>query len=349
MLFAIGKKTTVLYTQFAEYFESQYKSRYAQWAACCRLSSGVNTNMFVEAFHHVLKYKFLKGVKNKRVDALIHSLLEYLRFKSFDRLIKFEKGKVTGRISLIQKRHTSSKSLSPDSVSVINTTTWEIQSENGSNIYVVEKTSNDCSDHCALHCKECNICVHTFNCTCPDSQIYHTICKHVHLVVRYNTIPQPEHQGTMYTAMQVQKLDHSLQTTLVNEISAHPKVPLDCIKSRVLLLIQDITNQVESSSSVESLKAAEKLLFVARNNLSACVTSINPIEPLKNESANAKIEKQRPFKKAKQKSRSRVRYGYPSRNKQSQIQMLLLGLQAKDQSISILGKCKQHYIIMQLY
>ena len=49
--------------KFAEYFESQYKSRYPQWAACCRLSSGINTNMFVEAFHHVLKYKFLKGIK----------------------------------------------------------------------------------------------------------------------------------------------------------------------------------------------------------------------------------------------------------------------------------------------
>ena len=95
--------------------------------------------------------------------------------------------------------------------------------------------------------------------------------------------------------MQVQKLDHTLQTTLVNEISTHPNVPLDLIKSRVLLLIQDITNQVESSSSLENLKAAEKFLFVARNNLSADVTSIKPKEPLKNEPANTKIEKQRPF------------------------------------------------------
>lgn len=334
--------------KFAEYFESQYKSRYSQWAACCRLSSGVNTNMFVEAFHHVLKYKFLKGIKNKRVDVLIHSLLEYLRFKSFDRLIKFEKGKITGRVLLIQKRHTSSKSLPFDSVSMINTTTWEIQSESGTNKYVVEKISSDCSDHCALNCRECNVCVHTFNCTCPDSQIYHTICKHVHLVVRYNTNSQSEHQGTTAMHCQVQKLDHALQTTLVNEISVNPKVSIDSLKNKILLLIQDITNQVESSSSVEKLQAAEKLLFVAKNNLSACVTSINQIEPLKSEPANAKIEKQRPFQKTKQKSRSRMRYGYPSRNKQSQIKMLLLGLQEKDQSVSILGKCEQQYSVIIL-
>ena len=64
--------------------------------------------MFVEAFHHVIKYKFLKSRKNKRIDTLIHKLFEYLRFKSYDRLTKLDKGKVTGRITLINKRHSNS-------------------------------------------------------------------------------------------------------------------------------------------------------------------------------------------------------------------------------------------------
>ena len=263
-------------------------------------------------------------------------MFKYLRFKSFDRLIKCEKGKLTGRISLIQKRHSSSKCLSLDSISVVNTISWEVQSENGCKKYIVEKISDDCSDHCALNCKECNICVHTYNCTCPDSQIYHTICKHVHLVVQYNHNPQSKHQDA--TAIPVKKLDYCLQTTLVNEISVAPKIPLDSLKNRILLLIQDITNQVELSSSVEKLKGAEKLLFAAKNNLSACVTSINAAEPVRNEPANKKIEKQRPFQKIKKKNKSRVRYGYPSRNKRDKIEILLLGSQAEDQSISIVGK-----------
>ena len=72
--------------------------------------------MYVESFHHILKHNFLKGKANKRVDALIYALLEYLRFKTFDRLIKHEKGKMTGRISLIQKRHKASEGLSIDLV-----------------------------------------------------------------------------------------------------------------------------------------------------------------------------------------------------------------------------------------
>ena len=75
--------------EFGEYFETNYKCRCEQWANCFRVTSGVNTNMYVEAFHHILKYKFLKGKRNKRLNRLIHALMEFLRHKLFDRLIKF--------------------------------------------------------------------------------------------------------------------------------------------------------------------------------------------------------------------------------------------------------------------
>ena len=61
--------------KFAEYFENNYKLRSTQWASCYRINSGINTNMYVESFHHVLKYNFLKGKANKRVDALICILM----------------------------------------------------------------------------------------------------------------------------------------------------------------------------------------------------------------------------------------------------------------------------------
>ena len=52
---------------FGEYFETNYKSKCEQWANCFRLRSGVNTNMYLEAFHHILKYKFLKGKKKQTI------------------------------------------------------------------------------------------------------------------------------------------------------------------------------------------------------------------------------------------------------------------------------------------
>ena len=148
---------------FAIYFENNYKCRVSQWASSYRTLCGLNTNMYVEAFHHVLKYNFLRGKHNKRIDALIYALFEYLRFKSFDRLIKVEKGKITGRLALIQKRHKASQKLSFDLVSSVDPVTWKVKSEEAFNIYTVEKQNKCCSDNCPLKCTECNIlCAHIF-------------------------------------------------------------------------------------------------------------------------------------------------------------------------------------------
>ena len=136
--------------------------------------------MHVEAFHHILKYKFLKGKKNKRLDRLIHALMEFLRHKSFDRLIKFEKGKLTGRIAIIQNRHNACKSLPLDAVRIVDSCIWNVRSESEPNEYTIHQLSEECSENCGMRCKECNICVHLYSCSCPDSILQHTICTWLH-------------------------------------------------------------------------------------------------------------------------------------------------------------------------
>lgn len=90
---------------FGKYFETHYASKKEQWAACYRRDAFINTNMYVEAFHRVLKYIYLKGRINKRLDKFVYVLLKLARDKGFDRLIKIEKGKSTERISMIHARH----------------------------------------------------------------------------------------------------------------------------------------------------------------------------------------------------------------------------------------------------
>ncbi len=112
--------------EFGEYFETYYSKRKAQWASCYRKSSGINTNMYVESFHKVLKYIYFKGKTNRRVDKCIQILLKYDRDKAFDRLIKLEKGKQTGRIRVINKRHQLSKKLTLSQVSDLNHSSWKV-------------------------------------------------------------------------------------------------------------------------------------------------------------------------------------------------------------------------------
>ena len=93
------------------YFQQHYASRPKQWATCYRKESRINTNMYAEAFHRVLKYVYLKGTVNKRMDNCIHVLLKIARDKVFDRLAKLEKGKTSSRIKTIMDRHHTSKRL----------------------------------------------------------------------------------------------------------------------------------------------------------------------------------------------------------------------------------------------
>ena len=42
---------------FAKYFVKHYAHNKTQWAACYRSNAFINTNMYAEAFHRVLKHK----------------------------------------------------------------------------------------------------------------------------------------------------------------------------------------------------------------------------------------------------------------------------------------------------
>lgn len=86
---------------FCKYFSTYYVKRMEEWAVCFRKSANINTNMYVESFHRTLKYVYMKGRVNKRIDNLIHILMKVSRDKAFERLCKLEKGKISGRLSII--------------------------------------------------------------------------------------------------------------------------------------------------------------------------------------------------------------------------------------------------------
>ena len=52
--------------RFHEYFRAVYCSRVPSWAPCYREHSIVNTNMFLENFHQLLKTVYREGKQNRR-------------------------------------------------------------------------------------------------------------------------------------------------------------------------------------------------------------------------------------------------------------------------------------------
>ena len=61
--------------QFANYFRTTYLKKVEEWLTCHRVGTLVNTNMHIKAFHRVLKYIYLNGKQNRRVEHLLHILL----------------------------------------------------------------------------------------------------------------------------------------------------------------------------------------------------------------------------------------------------------------------------------
>ena len=60
-------------------------------ALCYRMGNGINTNMYVEAFHNVLKFVYFHGRVIRCLETLVFCLLKFARDNTFDRLMKLSK------------------------------------------------------------------------------------------------------------------------------------------------------------------------------------------------------------------------------------------------------------------
>ncbi|XP_032235552.2 uncharacterized protein LOC116617195, partial [Nematostella vectensis] len=188
----LGSKTI----EFYEYFRKDWVLKKKEWAYCYRKGMGINTNMYVEAFHRVFKRVYLKGKVNKRVDTCLVNLMQYVRDKAFNRMIKMTKGKLSYRINNISKRHKQSLLMSPQNAVTVGDGVWSVSSDDNKHVYRVVLHANCCPEDtkCKVRCKECNICIHQSQCTCPDSLITTTICKHIHLAKRLAEQKENEHK-----------------------------------------------------------------------------------------------------------------------------------------------------------
>ena len=153
-------------TSFSKYFKKEWLPKKSQWGYCYRVSLGINTNMFCEAFHRVFKYKYLKGKVNRRVDKCLSNLLKFSRDKLFERITKLTKGKNSAKLKLVHRSHLESINVSFTKVlRQQNESTWIIESVVRKREYFVEKNQDHpCTEKnsCRLSCLNCNVCPHMF-------------------------------------------------------------------------------------------------------------------------------------------------------------------------------------------
>ena len=180
-------------------------------------------------------------------------------------------------------------------VSVTGTTTWAVQSAEGSQEYTVSLEQEQCTQDCALECTLCNICVHMYSCACCDHLIHGTICKHIHLVAQ--TISTKPVQPTP-SMLAVEGKEVILQA-----IRQPPSI--DPSHHRLLAKLDDLQTLIRGCTDAVALSAAEKHITAAASVLKALTSKagvgVLPSAPL--QPSNKKMAIQR-FKSTKKKRKS---------------------------------------------
>ena len=318
---------------FYKYFESEWVPKVQEWAFCYRCALGINTNMYVEAFHRTFKYNYLKGKFNKRVDNCLLNLLKFIRDKTYERTIKLTKGKLTARIRDIQARHAAALKLKAEDVNTKEKGLWEVKSEDQKRVYKVQQVNEVCPErNCNLRCHFCkNTCPHTFSCTCTDSLMRSTICKHIHQVsLMVSDIDNCNSKADLPfpSTTTVEDVDNNSDQLeeLVEEIKrSSPKCTMPSLKMNVkakLLALITVVDQCDDEDALRTLEkglTAKQFLFQSMQKHPTRAATI----PLKETGpSNKNLERQRRFffsTKKKRKRQENIRYSKPTQDEKENL------------------------------
>lgn len=306
---------------FGNYFRENYVKNCKLWAMYYRKGCGINTNMYLESMHKVIKYSHLDGKVVKRLDKGLNAVLKYIKRKIIDRIQKNTKGKVTRKSREILSRHETATVLDLKLEIMPNNTFKATNKNNHSEEYEIKKMSENVC--CKLLCKFCHICVHCFQCNCLDFLTKNTICKHIHFVV-LNTSNISENELSINNESCVENVVHLgclKESNKENHLMPN-------IKDKIKIEINEIMTKMENSSNdnilkqtYEYLKQANLILNIDTSTLASTTTTEftdDVMSSINNEPPNKKIKKQLNFTSTRTKTSKKKASSIQKANKEEQ-------------------------------
>lgn len=177
-----------------------------------------------------------------------------------------------------EKRHITASQLSLSFVNPVHENLWMIStpnnnsvpsftsSHNNEDIYHVMKNDVPCSNDCKTYCSCCNICYHSYSCTCSDFTSKQIICEHVHVVVLFQETPQTYQYEENIERPLNNNQDHTNYTQHYSEATNLPQ-SIASIHENVLE-----NNDYESDKqNIKNLKVRlEKLMIDTLQKINEC-------------------------------------------------------------------------------
>lgn len=270
---------------FGQYLSTHYANRTELWAYSYRTGSRINTNMYIENFHKIIKHIYMQGKKSKRVDKCIDALFSYLLDKQFDRLGKLHKGKLSTKVAKLAHRHKEGAQIISTCVQS-NSSEWRVPScsVNGLVYSVTRIDDHMCRKSCTLVCRECNSCVLAMSCNCHDYQILGNMCKHIHAVNLAELQVNPCMVFIDQSEVPQEVKDEIKFHTETLQLKSRTKTPdaIHRLAQEVIGLVCRNTNvdAVVTDGIVAHLKAAKRLLLMGGKTCNVSnPKNLNPCEP----------------------------------------------------------------------
>ena len=149
-------------------------------------------------------------------------------------------------------------------------TSWIVPSETDPEANYVVKLVNDTCD-CKLRCSICAVCIHTFSCTCMDSTIHATVCKHVHLVkliteqkvkkqAEHTTLESLEYFSSLFPEAHNGDELKELRQGLLKKLDKLKSLVQDCVHiDAIKSAMKHLTSSEMIIVSLQDKQAAKKL------------------------------------------------------------------------------------------
>ncbi|XP_074604241.1 uncharacterized protein LOC141857650 [Brevipalpus obovatus] len=194
------------------FMSDDYPAYYAAW---CSVMGPVENRLLCA--WHVLNNWSKNLTKISNIDSRKMMMLDY----QFKRIITQVMGETSNKVEMNAQRHQRGMNLEV-TIAQISENSWAVPSSEGTDIYTVEK--NHLLKCCSNFCDSCNICIHAYQCECPDNSSRMAICKHIHAVHNQASdesmddhlmVVEPsvsEEQEILFASSQVGKRLYSLST-----------------------------------------------------------------------------------------------------------------------------------------
>lgn len=160
------------------------------WAHCYRRKAGINTNMAIESLNNLLKTNQLKRKARVTIEKLLDTIDDLVDIKMWKRIVDIERPNANNyQDRVIIKAHKKAEAIK-NSVRVTKDPLvfglYKVISTSNSEIIYNIHLKQVCEKECrTLYCRVCKICIHRYECECPEYVVRNTLCKHVHLVRMY--------------------------------------------------------------------------------------------------------------------------------------------------------------------